>query len=117
MKEIHLTDRALYDLAEIRSYSMEQFGDQVASRYLAGIEESLQLIQEHPGVLQSKGSASEELCFFPVQKHHLVCIETDEAIFVVTITNSQINLLHRLYDLEPTLLAEAKALHAKLNAK
>lgn len=114
MMELHLTERAMLDLIEICSYSIEQFGKKVADRYLVEIQNSLSLIQEHPGILQDKKWISEAFTFYPSQKRYLVCTIIAETITVLTVTHAQMDLIDRLTDLEPTLLEEANILHEAL---
>jgi plasmid stabilization system protein ParE len=51
MKDLQLTDRAMFDLAEIRDYSINQLGIEVANRYIEDIQNGLSLIKEHPRAL------------------------------------------------------------------
>ena len=46
-----VTDRGLSDIADIEQYSVEQWGEKTAAKYIAQIEESLSLIQEKPQLL------------------------------------------------------------------
>jgi toxin ParE1/3/4 len=110
MNDLQLTDRAMFDLAEIRDYSINQFGIEVANRYIEDIQNGLSLIKEHPRVLQTKDKTLEAFSFYPVQKHHLVCTVIGGTIIVLTVTHCQIDLISRLAKLEPTLLEEANIL-------
>lgn len=117
MTDLQLTDRAMFDLAEIRDYSISQFGVSVADRYIEDIQNSLLLIKEHPGVLQTKNGFSEAFSFYPVQKHHLVCTVMRDTIVVLTVTHCQIDLISKVTELEPTLLEEANILYRSLKCE
>ncbi|HIJ26243.1 MAG TPA: type II toxin-antitoxin system RelE/ParE family toxin [Gammaproteobacteria bacterium] len=114
MADLQLTDRAMFGLSEIRDYSINQFGVEVANRYIEGVQNGLLLIKEHPGLLQTKDKASGAFSFYPVQKHHLVCAEIEDTIIVLTVTHCQIDLISRLAELEPMLLEEANILFESL---
>lgn len=114
MTDLQLTDRAMFDLVEIRNYSISQFGIAVANRYIEDVQNSLLLIKEHPGILQTKNAFSEALSFYTVQKHHLVCTVMRDTIVVLTVTHCQIDLIPKITELEPTLLEEANILYESL---
>ncbi len=52
--EVHLTDKALRDIASIREYSIQNFGTRVAGKYIAAIEAALARIKAHPALLRSE---------------------------------------------------------------
>ena len=49
---LFLTERALQDVRDIESYSIEQWGKQAAGKYMARIEAALDRIVERPELLQ-----------------------------------------------------------------
>ena len=52
MKKLLLTDRALDDLQNIYNYSVEQWSEKVALRYIQGLEQCFQSIQSNEGLLK-----------------------------------------------------------------
>ena len=113
MKRILLTSRALSDLQEIYEFSISEWGESTALKYMLGIEDCLKLLQENEGLLKSNKIISSRFMVYPVQKHFLICDVIDDAICVLTIRHTSINLLERLKKLEPTLEDEAKAIYKK----
>lgn len=108
----------MLDLAEIRDYSIEHFGEEVAARYINSIQESLLMLEEHPSVLKGgNDSFSEALFFYPTQRHHLVCTVIDKIVIVLTVTHCQMDLISKLRELEPALLEEAKILFESLQSQ
>jgi toxin ParE1/3/4 len=74
MIKVELTHRAMLDLIEINEYSIQEFGQKIAEKYLDDIEAALLLIREQPRLLISKKDASNFFQFYPVRKHHLICM-------------------------------------------
>ncbi|TDK45466.1 type II toxin-antitoxin system RelE/ParE family toxin [Algoriphagus formosus] len=113
MKRLLLTSRALSDLQEIYDYSISEWGESTALKYILKIEDCLNLLKENEGLLKVNKSISSRFVVYPVQKHFLICDIIDDAICVLTISHTSINLLERLKKLEPTLDDEAKAIYKK----
>lgn len=113
MKKLLLTSRALSDLQEIYEYSISEWGESTALKFLLGIEDCLNLLKENEGLLKVNKTISSRFVVYPVQKHFLVCDIIGDAICVLTIRHTSINLLERLKKFEPTLDEEAKAIYKK----
>ena len=113
-KPIKLTDRAFDDLADIESYSIETWGNDVADKYLDGIEASLNLLQENSGLLQELEGFSGKLKYYRVKNHFLICTELDEFIIVLTIKHVQMDVIAQLIKLAPSLMIEMELLHHRL---
>lgn len=106
-----LSRRALLDIAEIETYSIEQWGQQVADEYLDSIQAALNLLRENPNLLRSNNTISDSLCFYRVRQHFLTCALFDESIFVLTVKHGAIDLPTRIAELEPQLIQEAEMLY------
>jgi len=116
MAHLALTRRALLDIEEIRSYSIEQWGEKVATHYLQSIEDALNLLRQNPKLLKDKPQVSRSLCFYRVRQHFLVCALIKEKIFVLTVKHGSMNLPERIHELEPFLIQEAEFLYQSLRA-
>jgi plasmid stabilization system protein ParE len=114
VKRIKLTDRAFEDLAEIENYSIKQFGNKVADKYLNDIESGLNMLQENSGLLQDIEGFSARLNYYRIRDHFLICSEVKAFILVVTIKHVQMDIINRLAELEPTLVMEAELLFKRL---
>lgn len=112
-----LTERALRDIAEIRDYSMEQFGKRVANQYIASLELAIARIREEPTLLFEEAELHPWLMFYRSQKHLLVCDKQKGAIVVLTVIHASMDIPARLADLQPTLNTETELLHRKLLQK
>jgi toxin ParE1/3/4 len=108
---IHLTDRALRDIASIEAYSIEQFGKRVASKYIDKLESGINYIAENPSLLREETPFHRSLRFYRVEKHLLVC-ETaiDTRVIILTVLHASMDVPSRLAELEPSLKAEVEML-------
>lgn len=113
MKKLLLTDRALDDLQDIYAYSLTEWGEETALKYILGFEDCFLLLRENEGLLKTNTQISSRFIAYPVQKHFLICDIIHDAIYVLTIKHTSMDLLERLKKLEPTLDSEAKALYAR----
>jgi len=108
---IHLTDRALRDIASVEAYSIEQFGKRVASKYIDKLESGINYIAENPSLLREETPFHRSLRFYRVEKHLLVC-ETaiDTRVIILTVLHASMDVPSRLAELEPSLKAEVEML-------
>jgi plasmid stabilization system protein ParE len=111
MAFLALSRRATLDLSEIERYSIEQWGKKVAADYLTDLENALRRLKEHPGLLRARRELSENLKFYRVRHHLLVCALEGENIYVLAVKHGAIDLPERLAELEPHLIQEAEILH------
>lgn len=117
MADILLTRRAVSDIRKIKSFSAKKWGKKVALEYLTHIEQSLNRLKKNPELLQHKTKFSDSLCFYPIQKHILVCSVLKNTILILTIKHQAMDLVHRLKELEPILFQEAKFFQKELLKK
>ena len=111
MKKLLLTERALDDLQGIYDFSLAEWGEKTAMRYIQSFEDCFLILQNNTGLLKVNKAVSSRFMIYPVQKHFLICDIINDAICVLTIRHTSMNLLERLQELEPTLDAEAKKLY------
>jgi plasmid stabilization system protein ParE len=112
--ELLLTRRALRDIAEIEAYSVSQWGKPVADRYVADIEAALARLRDKPDLLRARDDLPRHLRFYSVNKHVLVCDVRPRAVCVLTVIHGSRDIPSRLGELQPTLEAEVKLLHARI---
>ena len=116
MSRIAFTRRALRDLAEIDTYSIETFGQRVADEYMAEIDRALSLIGETPSLLRPRLDFSEHLSFYRVRRHFLVCDRLDDVVYVLTVMHGSMNLPDRIAELEPQLSQEVELMRRRWRA-
>ena len=114
LSKLLLTEHAISDLLEIEAYSIEQWEKRTATKYLKDIESSLQLIRKDPDILHAFEGLPEELQFYRVNKHLLVCDVRPTSIVVLTVIHGSMDIPNRLAELLPELSAEIALLHEKL---
>lgn len=112
---VHLTERALRDIAGIEAHSIEQFGKRVANQYIDKLEAGLVRIAENSDLLRSETPFHESFQFYRVEKHLLVC-ETGIAgkIIVLTVLHASMDIPGRLAEVEATLSLEIEMLLRQL---
>ncbi len=115
--EIALTERALADVAEIESYSVQHWGRKAADRYLDEISAALDRLKEQPDILRLEPDIATNLFFYRVRKHVLVCDLRGKTITVLTVVHTSMDLPARLLELEPRIVPECEFLQNKLQRK
>ena len=111
---LYVTDRAVRDIAEIREYSVEQFGRRVANQYLSTVENTLNLLKSSPSLLRDQPELHSWFKFYRRKKHFLVCDQQAGGIYVLTLIHTSMDIPTRLLELEPSLTMEVALLHRKL---
>ncbi|MBK8099092.1 MAG: type II toxin-antitoxin system RelE/ParE family toxin [Planctomycetes bacterium] len=113
MATIHVTRRALDDIAAIHAYSQRQWGKRTAAGYLAGFDAALQRIAAKPRLLRpwTRGGG---LATHGIQKHLLIAEVVGDRIFVLAVWHGSTDVTLRLTELEPQLLWEARLLRSRI---
>jgi len=110
MASLRLSRRALRDIKEIESYSIEKWGKAVAEEYIDSIQAALNLLKDNPGLLRTPPKFPKIFAFYRVKQHFLVCNVIEGTVFVLTIKHGAMDLPARLGEMEPNLLDELKFL-------
>jgi toxin ParE1/3/4 len=109
-----LTERALADIRNIESYSLEEWGRKTAEKYLDDMATALDRLKANPQILQLEPAFATGLFFYRVRKHFLVCDFDGRTVIVLTVIHTSMDIPTRLAELQPRLIAEAQFLHNKL---
>jgi len=114
-RTVHLTNRALRDIASIESYSLERFGEQVAAQYVGKLEAGIGRVSDNAELLRDESLFHESLKFYRIEQHLLVC-ETgiEDKIIILTLLHASMDIPSRLAELEPKLSIEAEMLLKQL---
>lgn len=92
MATLVVTDRALLDFIDVRNYSVEEWGDATADKYLADLEAALQRLAEAPSLLRQDVQVAGHLYFYRVQKHFLVCDVIADSNYSLTVLHCNMDL-------------------------
>ncbi len=113
---VHLTDRALRDIADIEAHSIAKFGKAVANQYLTKLEAGIGRVADNPDLLRGEASFHQSLKFYRIERHLLVC-ETGikGKVFILTLLHVSMDIPSRLTELEPQLSMETEMLLARLS--
>jgi toxin ParE1/3/4 len=114
-RPVHLTERALRDIANIESYSLERFGKEVAARYIGKLEAGIGRVSDNAEILCEESPFHQSLKFYRIEQHLLVC-ETgiEDKIIILTLLHASMDIPSRLAELEPRLSIEAEMLLTQL---
>jgi toxin ParE1/3/4 len=113
---VHLTHRALRDIANIESYSIEKFGEQVAAQYISKLEAGMGRISDNAELLREESLFHDSLKFYRIEQHLLVCETGIEGkIIILTVLHATMDIPSRLAELEPKLSIEAEMLLKQLH--
>lgn len=113
---LFLSDRALSDLLEIEAYSVSNWGKAAASKYILKFEKAFHLLEKNPELARPNHDLGSDLLLYRVEKHLLVCTRIKKGIAVLTVAHASRDLESLLYEMTPTLRAEAKSLVKKIHA-
>lgn len=107
MSRVHLTRRALSQLAAIHESSVANWGEATAEAYLDELERGLTRLADYPDLLGAPPQPGLRLRFYRIREHTFVCDRLGDQVYVVAVWHGSMDLIDRLAELEPTLAAEA----------
>ena len=112
---VHLTHRAVRDIADIESYSIEKFGERVADQYIGKLETGIGRVSDNTELLREESFFHKSLKFYRIEQHLLVCETGIEGkIIILTLLHASMDVPSRLAELEPKLSIEAEMLLKQL---
>lgn len=114
MPEVHLSRRALFDIEDIDLYSIEEWGEDVATKYLDDLYAGAARLGESPNLLQERPNTSLRLRFYRVREHVLTCDVIGDRISVLAVRHAVMDLPSRIAELEPQLIHEAEIMARKI---
>lgn len=114
MTKLLLTDRALTDIVQIESYSIERWGRRVADQYLADLDAALGRLAEDLSLFKGRHDYTGRLRFHSVREHVLVGDVIGGVGFVLMVWHGGMDFIDRLPNLEPDLLLEAEIMARKI---
>ena len=85
MRTLYITQQAKAELAAIQSYSVHNYGQQQARKYLSSIRKSCQLIKANPRIGHHKVDFKEPTYAFPVENHVLYYSFDDKNIYLLAV--------------------------------
>jgi toxin ParE1/3/4 len=89
---LELSRRAESDLADIRDYSVEQFGVERALLYLDGIEAAFRLILDHPEIGGVHSNVVPPVRAYTVQRHRIFYTVAADAVLVERVLHSAMDV-------------------------
>ena len=117
MPEVHLSRRALFDIEAIDLYSIEEWGERIAAKYLGDLYAGAARLGESPSLWQERPDTSLRLRFYLVREHVLICDVIGDRSFVLAVRHAVMDLPRRLAELEPQLIHEAEIMARQIDAE
>lgn len=114
-RTVHLTDRALRDIAGIQSYSTQRLGERDTAQYIGKLEAGIGRVSDNTDLFREESPFHESLKFYRIEQHLLVCETGIEGkIIILTLLHASMDIPSRLAELEPKLSIEAAMLLKQL---
>ncbi len=111
--KVLIADRAVADLLEIESYTIDHWGKSQAEKYLDAFDRFFNLLESEPGILRPIPLV-DTLLSHTVESHVVVCTRWNEDVLVLTIVHASRDIATHLDRLLPTLKFEAESLKKRL---
>ncbi len=108
-----LTRRAALDLRSIHARSTRQWGEAVATRYIADLYAAMQEAAANPNAGRLRQPRSAPFMMAPAQRHFIVYETVPQGIAVLTIQHQVRDIETLIAELTPAFLAEVERLKRK----
>ena len=89
---VKFSPEARNDLADIRRYTFDKFGEKQVNAYLSKLAEGIQRIRAMPGIGRQHDEIPDGLLLVKVELHYLVYQHVDDQIYIVRILFTRSNL-------------------------
>ena len=96
MAEYRFTQNAEYDLEEIIDYTVQQWNEQQALRYLDGLETQGQRLADNPDIGAKRDSIAEGLLSFPYESHILYYFKMPHGITILRVLHQSMDPVRHL---------------------
>lgn len=80
------------DLADIRRYTFDRFGEEQVDAYVSKLAEGIQRVRPMPGIGRRHYEIPDDLLLVKVEQHYLVYQYVDDQIYIVRILFARSNL-------------------------
>lgn len=89
---VEFSPEARNDLADIRRYTFDKFGENQVDVYIGKLAEGIQRVRVMPGIGRRHGEIPDDLLLVKVEQHYLVYQHVDDQIYIVRIVFARSNL-------------------------
>ncbi len=89
---LKFSPEARNDLADIRRYTFDKFGEEQVDAYLSKLAEGIQRIRVMPGIGRRHDEIPDDLLLVKVEQHYLVYQHVHDQIHIVRILFTRSNL-------------------------
>ncbi len=92
IRSTKFSPEARNDLADIRRYTFDKFGEKQVDAYLSKLAEGIQGIRVMPGIGRQHDEIPDDLVLVKVEQHYVVYQHVDDQIYIVRIIFARSNL-------------------------
>ena len=89
---VKFSPEARNDLADLRRYTFDKFGEEQVDAYVSKLAEGIQRIRVMPGIGRRHDEIPDDLLLVNVEQHYLVYQHVDDQIYIVRILFTRSNL-------------------------
>lgn len=89
---VKFSPEARNDLADLRRYTFDTFGEKQVDAYLSKLAEGIQRIRDMPGIGRRHDEVPDDLLLVNVEQHYLVYQQVDDQIYIVRILFARSNV-------------------------
>lgn len=114
MTDYFLTRRAILDLQNIYIRSVENWGEDIADKYIEALYLSFQRIAENPQLGQARLNRSWPFLMVLAKKHYVIYDTFPKGIIIVTLLHQVRNIERILEEFSPSFVPEITALKRQL---
>lgn len=96
MAEVIIRAEARADMLDIYTRGLEQFGQAVARRYMAGIDQALARLADHPLIGPAYPGLRQPVRYLAYRRHHIYYDFDGQTVWVVRILHHALDAGRRL---------------------
>ncbi|MCY3796806.1 MAG: type II toxin-antitoxin system RelE/ParE family toxin [Chloroflexi bacterium] len=89
---VKFSPEARNDLADIRRYTFDQFGEDQVDAYLSKLAEGIKRVRDMPGIGRRHNEIPNDLLLVKLEQHYLIYQHVDDQIYIVRILFARSNL-------------------------
>ena len=89
--------RAEQDLEDIYDYTLREFGEAQADRYIRKLFEIFQCLADTPGIARHRDEVRQGLRSYPVKAHIIFFRELDNGVLIVRVLHQSMDFQYQQY--------------------
>lgn len=115
MTDYFITRRAVLDLQDIYSHSVNKWGEKVADEYLEAVYRVFDQLSKNPELGRLRQKRSGPFLIYPAKKHFVIYDTFPKGIIIVTLLHQVRQIENIIENLGPSFITEITSLKKQLN--